>query len=210
MVRNACLVPFLSSILVAQVSCGSPDPSPPAVDPFQACIEVCVNGSAGPCTYPGPDVDCELFCARLFENAGPHCQDEIAAEWACVGPAMKAQNDYCTLPLAECGFQMHNSRVCVDKLGCTSPHHGFPAADCSSGTVGPNQEVGCACEQYCMHVIYDSKCWNDGATTVCECYQTADSNGWNARILVGMCEGGAVCDDRLYKGCCNQFYKLAF
>jgi hypothetical protein len=214
MAHKVCLAAMLllfSPLVVT--SCGTPDaadtPPPAPIDPFQACIDVCTHGNEQ-CMEPG--ADCDTWCEQLFRNATPQCQEEVAAEWACVAPAMEAHKDYCTYP-AECTAASQTRDDCVDEFGCTT--HGWGEGGirgCVTLLPGPNNEPRCRCMQFCAQHDYMTDCLTQDATTTCKCYKldpsslSADQPDFYK--LLGTCEGGPLCEEDLDQSCCNQYFNI--
>jgi hypothetical protein len=182
-------------------SCSDPttDASPDAgsIDGLHACLDDCLL-FLEPCHITADY--CATYCVGDFSNAGPHCQDELGTLYGCTLSVHQAQAPFesCPVPFPpECGPEFRAHKDCVDQFGCSS----YSACDNTSFT-GPNGEPGCRCQQVCAFLHYVSECWDDGPKAVCNCFVGAD--------FKGTCEGGSslVCEEHVYRSCCNEFFKL--
>jgi hypothetical protein len=157
-------------------------------------MDFCVTANAV-CMH---SYDCVAQCEEDLKNAGPECQDDFAAFYACwTSWVDTAPPDLlCVEESPECLMLAGDADRCQQEYGCVPAIICFDEPD-------PNGGVQCYCRARCQQRELKSLCWIEGTTQVCEC--SIDG------VAIGMCEEPQeqACDKpRLYERCCNQYFMI--
>jgi len=139
-----------------------------ASDPMLVCMDFCHIGEVNNCSMTPSD--CTTFCEDFLEEAGPECQDEAGALFACYIPAIKDCPDE---PPPECMDEAEAEQACQVANGCDE-------GECFE-SAGPDGASSCGCNATCKGVDYATSCDTPagGGMTTCTCTQ--------GNMVVGTC-----------------------
>lgn len=153
------------------------------------CDNFCTQLNTNACSQAA---ECPAECDKQFGLAGPICEDQLGALYACY--SNHAETCLASLPM-ECLDEAQAAKVCAAKYGCVEG--GVSVGSLPTGEVTCGSDISCTGKKYKV----DCSAPMSDVDKTCDCLVDG--------VSIGMCTNTSTYNCQVWTNCCNaEFFHL--